>query len=95
MFADAIDQDGLSGTFNAVAPNPVTNAELMRELRHALHRPWSPPAPEFAVRIGSWLMKSDPSLALAGCRCAPKRFLEAGFKFQFPELQGALENLFS
>ena len=31
------------GTYNAVAPNPATNAEFMRELRRALHRPWSPP----------------------------------------------------
>jgi uncharacterized protein (TIGR01777 family) len=94
MFVDAIDKNGLSGTFNAVAPNPVTNREFMRELRRALHRPWSPPAPKFAVRLGSRLMKSEPSLALAGCRCMPKRFLEAGFKFQFPDLRGALKNLY-
>jgi len=94
MFVDAVDKDGLSGTFNAVAPNPVTNKEFMHELRRVLHRPWSPPAPEFAVRLGSRLMKSEPSLALAGCRCAPKKFLEAGFKFQFPDLRGVLKNLY-
>jgi uncharacterized protein (TIGR01777 family) len=94
MFVEAIDKDGLSGIFNAVAPNPATNREFMRELRRALHRPWSPPAPEFAVRLGSRLMKSEPSLALAGCRCAPKRFLASGFKFQFPDLRGALDNLY-
>jgi NAD dependent epimerase/dehydratase family enzyme len=38
-------------------------------------------------------MGTDPSLALTGCRVAPKRFLEAGFQFQFPELRGALKNL--
>jgi uncharacterized protein len=94
VFVDAIDKDNLSGAFNAVAPNPVTNKEFMRELRRALHRPWSPPAPEFAVRLGSRLMKSEPSLALAGCRCAPKRFIEAGFNFKFPDLRGALKNLY-
>jgi hypothetical protein len=66
----------------------------MRELRRVLHRPWSPPAPEFAVRLGSRLMKSEPSLALAGCRAAPKRLLEAGFKFDFKNLREALENLY-
>jgi uncharacterized protein (TIGR01777 family) len=94
IFAEAIEREDLSGAFNAVAPNPVTNKILMRELRRALHRPWSPPAPEFAVRIGSWLMKSEPSLALAGCRAAPKRFLDGGFQFQFPDLRGALKNLY-
>jgi uncharacterized protein (TIGR01777 family) len=94
MFVEAIEHEELSAAFNAVAPNPATNAEFMRELRRALHRPWSPPAPEWAVKFGSRLMKSEPSLALAGCRVAPKRFLEAGFKFRFSNLREALENLY-
>jgi len=93
IFIEAIERDELKGTFNAAGPNPVTNREFMRELRRALHRPWSPPAPQWAVKIGSRLMGAEPSLALTGCRVAPKRFLEAGFKFQFPELPGALKNL--
>jgi len=94
MFVEAIERENISGTFNAVAPNPVTNKDFMRELRRALHRPWSPPVPEWAVKLGSRLMKSEPSLALSGCRVVPKRFLEAGFKFQFPELRDALKNLY-
>jgi hypothetical protein len=94
MFIEVIECDELAGTFNAVGPDPVTNREFMRELRRALHRPWSPPAPEWAVKLGSRLMGVEPSLALTGCRCAPKRFVETGFSFQFPELGGALKNLF-
>jgi uncharacterized protein len=94
MFIEAIERNELAGTFSAVGPKPVTNREFMLELRRALHRPWSPPAPEWAVKLGSRLMETEPSLALTGCRCAPKRFLEAGFQFQFPELHGALKNLF-
>jgi len=94
MFVAAVENENLSGTFNAVAPNPLTNAEFMGELRRALHRPWSPPAPEFAVRIGARLMKTEPSFALASCRCAPKKFLEAGFQFQFSNLRPALEDIF-
>lgn len=93
MFVAAVKQENLAGTFNAVAPAAVTNAEFMRELRHALHRPWSPPAPEFAVRLGARLMKSEPSLALASQRCVPEKFLEVEFPFQFPHLRAALENL--
>ena len=93
LFLDAIERDELSGTFNAVAPNPVTNSEFMCELRRTLHRPWSPPAPVWAVKLGARLMNSEPSLALDGCRVAPRRFLEAGFQFQFPELRAALQNL--
>ena len=93
MFVAAVENEKLSGTFNAVAPNAVTNAEFMRELRGALHRPWSPPAPEFAVKLGARLMGSEPSLALISQRCEPKRFREAGFQFQFSELRGALNDL--
>ncbi len=52
MFSAAVTDEKLSGIFNAVAPNAVTNAEFMRELRRTLHRPWSPPVPEFAVMLG-------------------------------------------
>jgi uncharacterized protein (TIGR01777 family) len=93
MFVAAATRENLTGTFNAVAPGAVTNAEFMRALRRALRRPWSPPVPEFAVRLGSRLMQSEPSLALAGQRCAPEKFLAVKFPFQFPHLRPALENL--
>jgi uncharacterized protein (TIGR01777 family) len=93
MFIAAIERVDLSGTFNAVAPHPATNKEFMRELRRAWHRPWSPPAPELAVRLGARLMGSEASLALTSQCCAPIRFLESGFEFQFQELRAALEDL--
>jgi uncharacterized protein (TIGR01777 family) len=95
MFVSAIEQPELTGVFNATAPAPVTNREFMRELRHALHRPWSPPVPAPFVRAGAWLMGSDGDLALLSSRCAPRRFLEHGFQFQFPTLREAFENLYA
>ena len=93
MFALAVENESLAGTFNAVGPGPVTNAEFMRELRQALHRPWSPPVPEFAVKLGARLMGSDPSLALISQRCASKKIQQAGFSFRFLELAPALRDL--
>ena len=93
MFLAAATDEKMSGTFNAVAPNAVTNAEFMRELRRALHRPWSPPAPEFAVKLGARLMGSEGSLALVSQRCVPKRFLINGFQFRFATVAAALEEL--
>lgn len=93
MVAAVVADEKLSGIFNAVAPDPVTNAEFMRELRHALRRPWNPPAPEFAVKLGARLTGSEGSLALVSQRCAPKRFLEAGFKFRFVDVAAALNDL--
>ena len=93
MFVAAVEQKNLSGTFNAVAPNAVTNAEFMRELRRILHRPWSPPAPVFAVKFGARLMGSEPTLALVSQRSEPKRFREAGFQFQYSDISSALRDL--
>jgi hypothetical protein len=94
MFVKAIERPDLSGVFNVTGPNPVTNAEFMSELRRALHRPWSPPVPALATRIGAFFMRTEPSLALSGRRCRPKRFLENGFQFEFPTLRGALADLY-
>jgi uncharacterized protein (TIGR01777 family) len=95
MFNASIEQTELTGAFNATAPAPVTNSEFMRELRRALHRPWSPPAPAPLARAGAWLMGSDGDLALLSSRCVPRRFLERGFPFQFPNLRDAFADLYS
>jgi uncharacterized protein (TIGR01777 family) len=94
MFREAIENETLSGTYNAVGFEPVTNKVFMRELRHVLDRPWSPPVAAFVVRLGARWMKSEPSLALAGCHAIPIRFLESGFQFRFSRLEDALANLY-
>ncbi|HKP04901.1 MAG TPA: TIGR01777 family oxidoreductase [Chthoniobacterales bacterium] len=94
MFVSAIEQRELSGDFNACSPEPVTNAEFMRALRHALHRPWSPPVPAPFARAGAWVMGTDGDLALTSCRCMPRRFLDHGFDFQFPNLRDAFADLY-
>jgi uncharacterized protein len=93
MFKAAVENDSMSGIYNATGPAPVTNREFMRQLRRATGRPWSPPVPSWAVEIGAFLMRTEASLALTGRRCVPARFLEGGFRFQFPELRPALADL--
>jgi uncharacterized protein len=94
MFLWAIESDDISGFLNATTPNPVTNAKLMRELQRAVHRPWSPPVPALMSYIGAWILGTEASLALTGRRCTPKRFLEKGFDFEFPNLRDALANIY-
>ena len=93
LFLRALRRPDMSGVYVATAPNPVNNRELMRELRRALHRPWSPPVPAPLVRLGSWMLRTDPELALLGRRCVPTRLLREGFTFQFPALPDALRDL--
>jgi uncharacterized protein (TIGR01777 family) len=93
MYRAAIDRENMQGVYLAVTPQPVTNADFMRTLRAALHRPWSPPVPAFTARIGGWLMGMNIDLALASQRCTPRRLQEQGFAFEFPELAAALRQL--
>ena len=96
LFVAALADRGFSGVYNATSPHPVTNAAFMRALRRAVGRPWSPPAPAWAVRIGArWFLRTDADLALTGRRAVPARLLETGFRFRFPELQPALADLFA
>lgn len=94
MFLAAMENPKLEGVFNATSPEPVTNDDFMRELRRVLRRPWCPPAPVLAVRIGAALMGTEASIALTGRRCIPKRFLDDGLKFNFPRLPEALCEIF-
>ena len=88
-----LDHDELSGPVVLASPGPVRNAELMRVLRDVVGRPWAPPTPAWAVRVGSVLLRTDPALALTGRRAHPRALLDAGFTFGHPTLQGALADL--
>ncbi|MGD9506880.1 MAG: TIGR01777 family oxidoreductase [Syntrophobacteraceae bacterium] len=91
IMAFLMEREGLSGVVNCTAPNPVTNEELTRALAHALKRPLiAPSVPGFLVRM---VLGEFGDVLLTGQRVAPKRLLEEGFQFQFPELNDALEDL--
>jgi len=89
----AIDDEQMTGLYIAASPNAVTNAEFMRELRHAVHRPWSPPVPAVMVRLGCFLLRTEPVLALTGRRAIPRRLSEDGIAFEHPRLPAALKSL--
>ncbi len=84
----ALDQPGISGAYNVVSPEPVTNADFTRDLGRAVHRPAVIPAPAFALRLVFGQM-ADEAL-LASTRAIPKRLPAAGFQFQHPSLPEAL-----
>ncbi len=91
----AIADSSMSGAYIATAPNPVSNADFMRELRRALGTPIGLPAAGWMVRIAApLLMRTDPDLALYGRFCVSRRLKEEGFDFRFPDLASALQDLF-
>jgi uncharacterized protein len=87
----ALDRADVEGPVNAVAPEPVTNAEFARGLGRVLGRPTIVPAPAFALRLALGEM-ADATL-LASTRARPDRLLASGYRFRFPELEGALRHV--
>lgn len=81
----------IHGPLDMTAPNPVTNTEFTQTLAHVLHRPAILPIPGFAARLAFGEFADEGFLASA--RLQPERLLATGFKFQFPDLRSALENL--
>jgi hypothetical protein len=80
-------EDGPSGPINAVAPEPVSNAQLTRSLAKALHRPAFLAVPGFLVRAAL----GDLAVELIGSRrVVPRVALEAGFHFAHSDIDEAI-----
>ena len=86
----ALDDPRASGPLNAVAPGPVRQAELARTLARVLHRPCLFAVPEVALRLAVGEMAE---VLLASQRVVPARALALGYRFQFPALEPALQDL--
>ncbi len=80
-----------SGPFNLCAPHPVTSRDFAHALGRRLHRPsfLAVPAPILRLALGEL---ADDAL-LRSQRAVPRRLLEAGYRFRFPALDGALADL--
>lgn len=91
MFIDAIKNEKFNGTYNAVAPNPVRNKTLANKLVSTVsHFALALPAPEFALRLA---MGEMADIVLSSNRVSSEKVQQIGYKFAYPELEGALEEL--
>jgi uncharacterized protein len=80
----------MAGAVNTVSPNPVTNAEFTRVLARAISRPAFLSVPEFALKA---MLGEMSEVLLASQRVVPIAAEAAGYRFRFPDLQGALKAL--
>ncbi|HEV7225776.1 MAG TPA: TIGR01777 family oxidoreductase [Pirellulales bacterium] len=87
LFLHAASHHDLRGPMNAVAPNPVTNREFTRTLAGAVHRPAIFPAPGPMLKL---LVGEFAEVLLASQRVVPRVAERSSYRFQYPELAGAL-----
>lgn len=87
----ALDQEQVSGTINATAPNPRTNRQLSKTLGRVLGRPALLPVPGLALNVA--LGRELAETVKEGQRVLPRRALDLGFAFEQPDLEPALRDL--
>lgn len=87
------DREDLSGVFNCSSPHPVTNRELMRQLRKAMNVKIGLPSPRWMLEMGAIMIQTETELILKSRWVIPERLEQAGYRFQFETLEQALGHI--
>ena len=88
-----IEHRELDGAVNLSAPHPLPYGDFMRAIRRAADVPIGFPATRWMLALGAWALRTEPELVLKSRRVVPKRLLDSGFRFEFPEWPPAAEDL--
>ncbi len=93
LFVKAIEDEKMTGIYNAVAPQPVTNEVLTKAIGKVLGKPILPiNVPTFALKL---LLGEMAAIVIGGNRVSAEKAEATGFQFQFKEIHQALKDLLS
>jgi len=91
LILHALEREEIEGPLNVTAPNPVTNRAFSKALGRTLKRPAIAPTPGFVLKLIFGEMAQ--ALLLEGQKVLPSRAIETGYRFRFPEVDLALQDL--
>jgi uncharacterized protein (TIGR01777 family) len=80
-----IEHDELNGPINLASPFPIPNQDFMRELREAWGSDFGIDSTEWMLEIGAFFLRTETELILKSRRVVPRKLLEAGFQFIYPQ----------
>jgi NAD dependent epimerase/dehydratase family enzyme len=86
-----LDNSGCNGPYNLVSSKPVEMKVLLKKIGNALKRPVWVPIPAFIMRLIFGEMANE--VLLSSQNVSPSKLIEAGFKFQYEEVDSALKDL--
>ncbi len=93
LFIKASKDSKMSGVYNAVAPNPISNKLITKKMAILLRKPlWLPNVPLFALKF---LFGEMADMLVANQHISSKKILDAGFQFEFPDVDLALADIFT
>lgn len=90
LYLYALDHSEVSGILNGVAPQNVTMKEFCKSLGKIMHRPAMFNVPEFALKI---LFGEGADVLIKGANVIPRRTKEAGYRFEYSNVDDALKQL--
>ncbi|MBN3944735.1 MAG: TIGR01777 family oxidoreductase [Nostoc sp.] len=90
LILQALTKPEIEGVYNATAPNPVRMADLSQTLGQVMNRPSWLPVPGFAIEA---LLGDGAIVVLEGQQVIPKRAVQTGFEYKYPNLQSALTQI--
>jgi len=93
IYLKAIEDNSMSGAYNAVAPEHVTQRQFMKSLASAMGKKGIyPPVPGFMLKAA---LGSMSAVALKGSRVSAEKIIKVGHEFKYPELGNALRKALS
>ncbi|WP_343608706.1 TIGR01777 family oxidoreductase [Chryseobacterium oranimense] len=91
IYEASLKDPAIDGAYNAVCPQHTTNENLTRKIAEVLHKPlFMPHVPAFVLKL---IFGELADALLEGSRASSQKIQETGFKFKFPDLKIALEDL--
>jgi uncharacterized protein (TIGR01777 family) len=88
-----IEHESMADAVNLAAPNPLPNADFMRDLRQAWKMPVGLPSTEWMLEIGAFVLRTETELILKSRRVVSGRLHKDGFIFEFPTWLEAARDL--
>jgi NAD dependent epimerase/dehydratase family enzyme len=88
-----LDRQEMDGAINIAAPNPLTNAEMMKAFRSICGIPIGLPAARWMLETGAFVLRTETELLLKSRRVVPGGLLRSGFEFRFASMGLALADL--
>ncbi|WP_149915022.1 TIGR01777 family oxidoreductase [Sphingobacterium cavernae] len=86
-------ESDIKGIINCSAPEPVTNEDFMRTFREVKKIPIGLPSLTWMLKIGALIIGTETELLLKSRWVLPEKLIDKGFKFEFPTIESALQNI--
>jgi NAD dependent epimerase/dehydratase family enzyme len=92
LFIESLENPAYQGVYNAVAPQPITNAQLNEAIAQTINRPmWLPNVPGFVLKL---IFGEMANIILGGNFIKNQKLSsETSFQYKFSDIKVALKDL--